>query len=78
MLTLLTQAQSAYGALSPGEIFVFDASRYEWVVIYEPDPSRRSSGTRVVNEPGSGVADDQTLSYAQQNYERCVREAREP
>lgn len=78
MLTLLTQAQSAYGALSPGEIFVFDASRYEWVVIYEPDPSRRSSGTRVFNEPGSGVADDQTLSYAQQNYERCVREAREP
>ena len=75
MMTLL--AQSQYGMLSPGEILVFDATLYDWVVIYEPDPARRSSGTRVINIPGDGVADDQTLSWAQQNYDRCVREARE-
>ena len=75
MMTLL--AQSQYGMLSPGEILVFDATLYDWVVIYEPDPTRRSSGTRVINIPGDGVADDQTLSWAQQNYDRCIREARE-
>lgn len=76
MMTLLGQSQ--YGMLSPGEILVFDATLYDWVVIYEPDPTRRRSGTRVINIPGDGVADDQTLSWAQENYERCVREARGP
>lgn len=77
MISLLPQAQKAYGTLSPGEMLVFDATRYAWVVIYEPDPARRGASMRVINEPGSGAADDQTLSYAQQNYERCVREARQ-
>ena len=75
MMSLL--AQNQYGMLSPGEILVFDATLYDWVVIYESDPTRRSSGTRVINIPGDGIADEQTLSWAQQNYDRCVREARE-
>lgn len=77
MIAMLPQAQTAYGTLSPGEMLVFDATQYQWVVIYEPDPTRRGNSMRVINEPGSGVSDDQTLSFAQQNYERCLREARD-
>jgi len=73
MITLLSQNQ--YGMLSPGEILVFDASLYEWVKIYEPDPTRRSSGTRVINIPGDGVADAATQELAEQNYQACVANA---
>lgn len=70
------EASRAYGMLSPGEILVFDATRYEWVKIYEPDTARRTSN-RVINIPGDGTASAEQQSWAQQNYERCVREARE-
>lgn len=68
-------ASRAYGMLSPGEILVFDATLYEWVKIYEPDTAKRTSN-RVINIPGDGRASAEQQAAAQQNYERCVREAR--
>lgn len=68
-------ASRAYGMLSPGEILVFDATLYEWVKIYEPDTAKRTSN-RVINIPGDGTASAEQQAWAQQNYERCVREAR--
>ncbi|MBK6801399.1 MAG: hypothetical protein IPG83_07940 [Novosphingobium sp.] len=57
-----------------GYIWVFDATLYRWVQIYEPDPGKRH-GNRVINEPSS-KPDPQKLALAQQNYDRCVSEAR--
>ncbi len=61
-------------AARDGYIWVFDATLYRWVQIYEPDPGKRH-GNRVINEPSS-KPDPQKLAIARQNYERCVREAR--
>lgn len=61
--------------LSPGELWAFDASAFEWTVIYESNPARRT-GHRLINVPQSVQDTTEAAAGRESAYQQCLAAAR--